>query len=407
MESTVEALRRALEAVADVDADALSDEELDSELVALVRLRHRLDAAIAQRATRWTDRGVWLSDGSRAPWARLSRTASVSGGSAKRILRLGHAATTMPVTAEAWASGEIGSDHVGLLADAASGRSDLFARDEALLVTQCESLTFGQAAKVVRYWCWRADAELDRDGPAPPEPSTLRLRRGLDGIVWGDFELDPIGGATLEEALRRIERELYRQDQRDGVVRTTSARMAAALVELAVRANTAPRNGLRPEPLVCLLAGEATVEHLCELATGTVIDPSLIVPRLHRCQVQTFILDGADHVIAASSQRTFRGMLRRAIQVRDRHCQHLSGCDEPITHCDVDHRVPHHRGGATAEANGELQCETHNRTSDLHARRPADVIAAARQRRHLEHHARKRLDALIADQASRPPPRAA
>ena len=64
--------------------------------------------------------------------------------------------------------------------------------------------------------------------------------------------------------------------------------------------------------------------------------------------MQTFIFDGADRVIAASPTRTFRGMLRRAIQVRDRHCQHPSGCDEPITHCDVNHRMPvrrrwHHR----------------------------------------------------------------
>ena len=100
-------------------------------------------------------------------------------------------------------------------------------------------------------------------------------------------------------------------------------------------------------------------------------------------------------------------MLRRAIQVRDRHCQHPSGCDASITHCDVDHRIPHHDGGTTAEANGQLQCEPHNRRSDLHHRQPADAITDARQRRELEHLARQRLDALITDQANRPPPPAA
>jgi hypothetical protein len=314
----------------------------------------------------------------------------------------------MPATARTWADGEIGPDHVELLAEAAgSGRSELFARDEWLLVTQCQELTFTQAAKVMRYWCQRADAELDHDGPPPPDPSTLRLRSGLDGTVWGDFELGPIEGATVSEALRRLERELYRQDQRDHVMRTTAQRMAAALVEMAVRSQTAPARGRRPEPLVCILAGEASVEHVCELASGVIIDHRLIVPHLGRCQVQTFIFDGADRVIAASRQRTFRGMLRRAIQVRDRHCQHPSGCDQPITHCDIDHRVPHDSGGVTTEANGELQCEPHNRKSDLHGRQPADAIAAARQRRQLEHHARQRLDALITDQANRPPPNAA
>ena len=289
----------------------------------------------------------------------------------------------------------------------AKAATELFARDEAVLVAQCEELTFGQVVKAIRYWCQRADAELDHDGTPPPKPGSLRLHTSFDGTVSGDFPLDPIGGATVSEALRRIERDLYRQDQRDGVIRTMSERMAAALVEMAVRSQTVPAGGRRPEPLICILAGEATVDQLCELATGIVISPGLIVPHLARSQVQTFIFDGADRVIAASPQRTFRGMLRRAIQVRDRHCQHPSGCDA------ADHplrrRPPHrpHHGGITAEANGHLECESHNRKSDLHGRQPADAIEAARQRRELDHLARQRLHALTTDQANRPPPHAA
>ncbi len=398
-----EQLDEAISAVADIDLDTLGDDELDTELVALMRMRHRLDAQIARRAARWDGRGVWRSDGSRAPWTRLSRAACVAAGTAKAILRRAEALPRMPLTADTFAAGDLGSDLVDVLATARNGRSELFDRDEAVLVTRCEELTFTQAFKVVQYWCQRADAELDRDGPPPPKPSTLRLSAGLDGTVNGDFTLDPTDGATVTEALRRIERDLYREDQRAGTVRTTTERMAAALVEMAVRAHTAPAGGRRPEPLVCILAGEATVEHLCELATGTVITPDLVVPHLTHGQVQTFIFDGADRVIAASPQRTFRGLLRRAIQVRDRHCQHASGCDQPINHCDVDHRIPTNGGGATTEANGELQCEPHNRKSDLHGRQPAEVIEAARQRRCLEHLARQRL-ATLPDTAQRPPP---
>ena len=94
----------------------------------MVRLRHRLDAEIARRADRWDRRTIWRGDGSKAPWARLSRTTSVAPGTARAILRRGHAITAMPATAEAWAAGELGADHVDLLADAASnGRGDLFA----------------------------------------------------------------------------------------------------------------------------------------------------------------------------------------------------------------------------------------------------------------------------------------
>ncbi len=335
---------------------------------------------------------------------------SVGPGTARGILRRGRAITAMPATAEAWAAGELGADHVDLLADAASnGRGDLFHRDETMLVDHCVELTWGQVVKAVRYWTFRADAELNRDGTPPPPPSSLRLSTTFDGTVSGDFTLDPIGGATFTEALRRIERELYRNDQRDGIVRTMHERMAAALVEMAVRATTTPKNGRRPEPLVCILAGEATIEHLCELSTGLVLAPDLVVPHLGRSQVQTFIFDGADRVIAASPTRTFRGMLRRAIQVRDRHCQHPSGCDEPITHCDINHTVPYAQGGVTDEPGGDLECEPHNRHSDLHDARPAYLINEARWRREMEARTRQRIDDLVTQRLqreARPPPAA-
>ena len=119
MEPVVETLSEAVDDAAAVDLDTLTDGELDTELVAMVRLRHRLDAEIARRARRWDARGVWQSDGSRAPWARLSRTAGVAGGTAKAIMRRGPALATMPQTAEALAAGAIGTDHVDLLARAA------------------------------------------------------------------------------------------------------------------------------------------------------------------------------------------------------------------------------------------------------------------------------------------------
>ena len=182
----------------------------------------------------------------------------------------------MPATAQAWAAGEIGADHVDLLAGAAGGGRARVVRPrrEPCWSPSASELTFGQVVKAVRYWCQRADAELDRDGPPPPKPATLRLHTGFDGTVTGDFSLDPIGGATVTEALRRIERDLYRQDQRDGVIRTTELNgWPPPWSRWPCAPHTVPAGGRRPEPLICILAGEATVEQLCELATGTVISP--------------------------------------------------------------------------------------------------------------------------------------
>ena len=117
MGTTVEALHDTLEQLATVDLDTLNDGEQDTELVALVRAKHRLDAELARRAARWDRSGVWRADGSRAPWARLSRTTSLSPTAARQILRHGRDLARMPVTAEAWAGGELGADHVDLLAE--------------------------------------------------------------------------------------------------------------------------------------------------------------------------------------------------------------------------------------------------------------------------------------------------
>ncbi|MBA3289479.1 MAG: DUF222 domain-containing protein [Acidimicrobiia bacterium] len=407
MRSVVDQLGEAVDGAAAVELDTLSDSELDAELVALLHLRHRLDAQIARRAAAWDARTVWLGDGSCSPVARLARDGQLAYSSARRILRHARAVTSMPTTAAAWQAGDIGGDHVDLLAHAmGGGRGELFSRDENLLVDQCEQLRYKQATTAVAYWCQRADAELGHDGTPPPADNSLQLGTTFAGTVTGNFTLDPISGATVVEALRRVERELYRQDKQDGISRTLTERLAAALVEIVERGMSVPKDARRPEPLVCILAGKQTVEHLCELATSTVIHPGVVVPHLARSQVQTFIFDGADHVIAASAARTFRGTLRRAIQVRDRRCQHPSGCDTPLAHCDVDHVVSHHELGLTEEPNGQVLCEPHNRKSDLRHRQPADAISAARQRRQLEDVARDRLHALIADHANRPPPAA-
>lgn len=181
--------------------------------------------------------------------------------------------------------------------------------------------------------------------------------------------LDPVGGAMFQEALRRIEHELYERDAREQVKRSAAARRAAALVEMAMRATASP-GGRRPEPLVCILAGSDTMSRLCELSTGTVVAPGLAAPYLTSGHVQAFVFDDAKHVLGVSPQRTFRGWLRRAIQVRDRRCTHPAGCDVPMAECDVDHIVPARDGGPTSQDNGRLRCHAHNRDPALRDRSP-------------------------------------
>jgi hypothetical protein len=191
------------------------------------------------------------------------------------------------------------------------------------------------------YWCQAADTETGESTIDPPAAtSKLHASTTLDGTVRLDGTLDAVDGAIVTGELARLERQLYLADDNAGVTRSHSERMAAALVEMAARSASTPAGAQRPKPLFTVLLGDDTVANLCELANGVVIAPGTLVPHLGAAELETILFDGPFTVIAASTARSFTGRLRRAIEVRDRHCQHPSGCDVHVDSCDVDHIVP-------------------------------------------------------------------
>jgi hypothetical protein len=355
-----------------LDPDQLTDGELHELVVAVQRQTHRLAAARAKLISVWDRRGVWSDDGSRTAAHRLSREASMSAGSAKVELRRARQLRSMPHTAAALASGALSPDHVDLLARANHGnRTQLFADHEATLVEQCQLLRFPDACRMVDYWRQRADAEATED-----EAERLHAARHatvvttIDGVVDVRAVLDPVGGAAFKAELDRLERQLYLADKNSGTVRTVGQRRADALVAMAERSRTSKPGGLRPRPLITILVGETSFAHVCELAAGTVIAPGQVVPLLSQADLERVVFDGPDRVIAVSRRRRFTGALRRAIEVRDRHCQHPSGCDEPAENCDVDHKLPYTDGGETSQENGELKCRPQNRDKAKRDKKP-------------------------------------
>lgn len=370
------ALRRLVEALDDLntlDLDAVADAELHELAVGLARCRCRLLAATTRTVGVWEQRGTWRSDGSRAPWARLARESNLSTGEARSVVRRARALRSMPAVQRSLADGDVSGGHVDLLATACNNplRTAAFASDEAWLLEQCRTLRFADAKQLVHYWCERVDPDgCERAGRDLLDTTSLTATETFQGSIHLRGVLDPVGGAMFRETLRRIEHDLYEADQRDGTQRSVAARRAAALVEMAVRAASTPPGGQRPEPLVCILAGTDAMARLCELTTGVVLTPGLVAPYLGASDVQAFVFDDAQHVLGVSTQRCFTGWLRRAIQVRDRHCRHPAGCDTPAAECDVDHIVPVAHGGHTRQDNGRLLCPTHNRNQHLRGRAP-------------------------------------
>ena len=368
----LEPLDTAIDGLLASDPDACTDAELHDLVVGLQRQSHRLAAVRAKLISAWAARGAWSDDGSRTAAHRFSRDASTSINSAKVEVRRARALRSMPHTAAALANGDVSPDHVDLLARANdNGRRAQFSEHEELLVRLCKPLRYAEAVKTVEYWRQQADA-------AGCEDEAQRRDAGrhataavtLDGMVDVQAWLDPVGGAAFKNELDRLERQLYLADKKSISPRTVTQRRADAMVEMAIRSRTARPGGLRPRPLITFLVGCDSFARVCELAAGTVITPGQIAPHLADADIETIMFDGPERVISVSRRRRFTGALRRAIEVRDRHCQHPSGCDEPADGCDVDHIVPYTDGGPTSQDNGRLECRPHNRDRAKHDRRP-------------------------------------
>ena len=176
-----------------------------------------------------------------------------------------------------------------------------------------------------------------------------------------DGNLDALSGEIFQNELDRLYELLRLQDLRDGVERTPKQRRAAALVEMATRSATMPAGGQRPKPLFTITTGIGHFAWLCHTAAGTIIEPELLMPYLSQAEIERMVYDPPNRKLEASYRTTFTGVLRKIIGLRDRHCQHPSGCDEPATKCDVDHIEPRSCDGITCLCNGQLLCKYHNR----------------------------------------------
>jgi len=358
----------AIDSLLAVDPTELTDTELHEHVTTIQRQRHRMAAAAAQAISAWDQRMVWADNGAGSAAVRLANDTSTSSSTAGVEVKRARRLRTMAHVAAALAAGDLSPDHIDLLAKANQPwRNASFADHEATLVEQCKILRFADARKMVDYWCARADADADEDrAERQRNAAHLDVSSTLDGTVMINGTLDPIGGSIVTNELNRIEHELHLGDKRNDIIRTASQRRAAALVEMATRSATAPANGRRPKPLFTVLVGDQTLSQLCELSNGTVITPGSIFRYAGTTDLEVVLFDGPTTVISVSHRRTFTGRLRRAVEVRDRHCQHQSGCDIPADHCDIDHIDPHANGGPTSQFNAKAECHPHNRNPDRH-----------------------------------------
>src|SRR5690606_15974227 len=146
--------------------------------------------------------------------------------------------------------------------------------------------------------CDRFEQVVDPDGAehkaaADRACRSVTLAQSYKGMYYGRIVLDPVAGHILEDTIREIEREMFEADRAEAKARlgrqpailelgrTSEQRRADALVEMAIRARTAPKDGQRPRPLFTVIVGLETLKGpILELFNRTQITPGTAVPHL-------------------------------------------------------------------------------------------------------------------------------
>ena len=354
--------------------DSYTDEELTQLLVDADRRRNQAEYELTAVVREVERRGMPQGPASAASW--VSWKTRQPRGRVKAMLANGRALESMPEVAAAFEAGDIGRDHVSVLAAAARTAPKEFAKGEEQLLAHARELRFDVFRRRVMYW--RQEAEPDRvedEAQERFERRRLHLSKTFEDTWQLDGLLDPVGGGIFANELRRLEQQLFEADWKEArarlgdavratdLRRTPAQRRADAGALMAVRSAMMPENAKQARVLLQVLVGyETFAGRICELADGTVLSPGEVVSLLDDADVQRVVFGSPSVVLdLGRRERLFKGGTRTAVQLADLECQAQPWCEVRFTDCQVDHLQPWEWGGETNRANGGLKCKWHHR----------------------------------------------
>ncbi len=320
-----------------------------------------LEAIFATGVRRFDKSGEYKADGALSLTAWLRWKCKLSGGAAMERVEIARQLAKLPETAAAFANGDVGFQHVAVLARTAEHVGAAAVRkEEGILLQAAQTMDPGQFTTVAKNFEHRVDAAgALAEANRAYERRYFHIGEPVDGVVRLDGVLDAEGGATLRTALQAFMKPVKDDD------RSYGQRNADALVELGRQGSGSKRDGAGPRPQLIIRASLDTLAGTRgapagELEGGGTV-PAETVQR-YACDSAISRITGQgelEHELNHAS-RTLPASTRRALEARDRHCV-FPGCTRPTVWCDGHHLVWWTRGGATALPNLALLCRPHHR----------------------------------------------
>ena len=372
--------------------------DLDRLLADLEVMSRQVEAAIVETIRHGDDTGAWAYDGHRsaAPWvvatSGVSRTVANARVRVARFRELG-----LHAWADAVADATLGVDQARALGRTASNPRvrEHLAESEALLLDLARSMPLRQFLRALEHW----ERLADQDGALADDDAADRRRTLSMGFVGNEFhfkgQCGAAQGAVIAQLLQQfIEAELRAdmqaaadtQPSGDGdgptpadLGRTPGQRALDALVTALEHGASSDRNSV--EPVVNLVCDDTTLfewlrygiggphpvsdpssveNRRCESVGGAPIDPRLMLEAALSGRIRSIVM-GSDNTVRSITRPTrfFDRNTRDAIRSIDAGC-YWPGCTAPAHACDLDHLMPHSRGGETSPDNAGAACRRHN-----------------------------------------------
>ena len=344
---------------------AQDDASLGEPLIEIRGIIDRSESVFADGVRRLDKSGEYRADGALSLTDWLRWKCKLSGGAALERVEIARQLEKLPKTEAAFASGDLGYQHVVLIARAAENvGSGPVQKEEHNLLKAAQTMDPGRFAAVAKGFEHRVDAAAALgEANRAYERRYLHLSEPQNGMIRLDGILDLEGGATLKTALGALMPPPTNDDPR-----TPGQRRVDALVDLARRPLDGSKlgsvGGQRPHLVIT-----ATAETLLGLKGAPPAEMAGVGPipmetaQRHACDPSVSWLLGQAELESESASHAHRQIpaaTRRALVARDRDCV-FNGCHRPAIWCDGHHLVWWTRGGKTALPNLALVCGRHHR----------------------------------------------
>jgi uncharacterized protein DUF222/HNH endonuclease len=331
------------------------------DVAELARLRSMLEAAWLRAVERY-DRSQSWSPEYATPSAGLRHECNLTSGAASHELSLARRVAQLPLVFEALAEGSITRRHAAAIAEVYTPeRADALRDAEELLVEAAKVATPRQMVEIAQRVAGPVDGD-DGAGLAYEQFCRRRLHasRTFDGMVRGDFLLDPVTGEEFLRALDAME-EATRPDEerRSGAQRRADAFMDLLRVGVD-HAELGAGSNHRPEVTVCVdladLERRGASDLAAEIRSRRGPYPKETLQRL-TCEagISRVLTDGPSEVLdVGRRQRNPTSAQRRAVLARQG--QRCNRCGAQTPYLEIHHKRHWAEGGETNLDNLEGVC---------------------------------------------------